>query len=697
MTKLHTLQVTQFEGFIPTLIAYLVTQTCCFKSGRLAQFVHCWQRLTSDTEILQMVSGQYIEFDTKPCQTRPPAVKRFSAEENAIISKEVANLLKKAVVVETSHEPGEFISSVFVRPKKDGSHRMILNLKNLNKHVQYNHFKMDTLQSVISLITPNCYMASVDLKDAYYSVPIAVSDQKYLKFTCFPNGLAFCPRKFTKLMKPAYSVLRQLGHINSPYIDDSYLQGGSYEECLANVLDTVKMFLSLGFILHPQKSVFIPTQKLVFLGFVLDSVQMKIYLTNEKVDKLKSICTKLIKAKETTIREVSRALGYMVSSFPGVMYGPLYFRQLEREKTLALRYSKGDYDACMVVSDKAGSELLWWNTHLEASYNIISHGEPTVVMSTDASSTGWGCALHDTSTGGHWTAEEARNHINYLELLAIYLALKSFSSIINGQHVKVMVDNMTALSDVNHMGTSSSEKRNDLAKEIWLWCAQRNIWLTAVHIPGVENVEADKQSRRSHSQLEWTLDRTIFRDCINAAKVEPNIDLFASRINHQLQPYVSWHPDPGAVAIDAFHLSWKQYVPYMFPPFSLISRVLQKIQQEKVQGIIIVPKWPTQTWWPVLMRMLVDNPVLLPKRKKLLFLPSSPEKIHPLYPKLELLMCHLSGDHLKAKEFRQKLPESLCSPGDRAPQPSTKLTTRSGNHSAVDGKLIPFRPLYRMA
>ena len=285
------LQVTQFEDFIPTLIAYLVAQTSCFKSGRLEKFTHCWQKITSDTEILQMVSGQYIEFDTKPCQTHPPALKCFSAAENDIISKEVANLLQKAVIVETSHEPGEFISSIFVRPKKDGSHRMILNLKNLNKHVQYNHFKMDTLQSVISLMTPNCFMASVDLKDAYYSVPIAAAHQKYLKFewggklyqfTCFPNGLAFCPRKFTKLMKPAYAVLRQLGHINSPYIDDSYLQGGSYEECLANVLDTVKMFLSLGFILHPHKSVFTPTQKLVFLGFVLDSVQMKIYLTNEK-------------------------------------------------------------------------------------------------------------------------------------------------------------------------------------------------------------------------------------------------------------------------------------------------------------------------------------------------------------------------------------------------------------------------------
>ena len=293
MSKLQMLQVTQFEDFIPILIAYLVAQTSCFKSGRLEKFTHCWQKITSDTEILQMVSGQYIEFDTKPCQTHPPALKCFSAAENDIISTEVANLLQKAVIVETSHEPGEFISSIFVRPKKDGSHRMILNLKNLNKHVQYNHFKMDTLQSVISLMTPNCFMASVDLKDAYYSVPIAAAHQKYLKFewggklyqfTCFPNGLAFCPRKFTKLMKPAYAVLRQLGHINSPYIDDSYLQGGSYEECLGNVLDTVKMFLSLGFILHPHKSVFTPTQKLVFWGFVLDSVQMKIYLTNEKID-----------------------------------------------------------------------------------------------------------------------------------------------------------------------------------------------------------------------------------------------------------------------------------------------------------------------------------------------------------------------------------------------------------------------------
>ena len=187
-----------------------------------------------------------------------------------------------------------------------------------------------------------------------------------------------------------------------------------------------------------------------------------------------------------------------------------------------------------------------------------------------------------------------------------------------------------------------------------------------------------------------------FKDCISVLNVLPTIHLFASKISHQLPNYVSWRPDPGAVAIDAFHLSWKERVPYMFTPFSLISRGLQKIQRENVQGVIVVPKWPTQTWWPVLMQMLTDNPTLLPNRKTLLTVPGNPAKIHPLYPKLELLMCHLSGDPLKAKEFRRKFQGLSYSPGGLVLQANAKLTTKSGNCSAVNGTLIHFKPLYKM-
>ena len=82
----------------------------------------------------------------------------------------------------TEHAVGDFLSTIFVRPKKDGSYRMILNLKPLNEFVSYYHFKMDTIYTTLKLMRPGCFMASVDLKDAYYSVPVAKEDRKYLKF-----------------------------------------------------------------------------------------------------------------------------------------------------------------------------------------------------------------------------------------------------------------------------------------------------------------------------------------------------------------------------------------------------------------------------------------------------------------------------------------------------------------------------------
>ena len=137
-------------------------------------------------------------------------------------------------------------------------------------------------------------MASIDIKDTYYSV---TKSQKYLKFkygsnlyqfTCFPNGLSFCPRKFTKIMKAPLSTLHSSGHLISGYIDDFFLINEAYQGCIETVNATVNLFDSLGFVIHPAKSVFVPPQQLIFLGFLIDSVQMRVYLTNEKVAKTKA-------------------------------------------------------------------------------------------------------------------------------------------------------------------------------------------------------------------------------------------------------------------------------------------------------------------------------------------------------------------------------------------------------------------------
>ena len=107
------------------------------------------------------------------------------------------------------------------------------------------------------------------------------------EFTCMPNGLSPAPRMFTKLLKPVFSTLRKLGHANVVYIDDSLLQGATVENCSLNVNDTACLLDSLGFTVHPEKSVFKPSQSITFLGFILNSLSMTIRLTEEKASKIK--------------------------------------------------------------------------------------------------------------------------------------------------------------------------------------------------------------------------------------------------------------------------------------------------------------------------------------------------------------------------------------------------------------------------
>ena len=116
--------------------------------------------------------------------------------------------------------------------------------------IPYIHFKMETLQSVLSPITPGCYLASLDLKDAYYSVPIHPDYTKFLKFIwknqlykflVLPNCLCCGPRKFTKLTKPPIATIILDGHIIAIYIDDLINVGLIFDQCVENVIASIKL------------------------------------------------------------------------------------------------------------------------------------------------------------------------------------------------------------------------------------------------------------------------------------------------------------------------------------------------------------------------------------------------------------------------------------------------------------------------
>ena len=101
--------------------------------------------------------------------------------ETEIVDAEISKLLSEGVIVNTTREPNYYGFRIFTRTKKDGNYRMILNLKTFNEFLKFKHCKLESIEDALDLITEGCYFGSVDLKDAYYSIPIHENYQKYLK------------------------------------------------------------------------------------------------------------------------------------------------------------------------------------------------------------------------------------------------------------------------------------------------------------------------------------------------------------------------------------------------------------------------------------------------------------------------------------------------------------------------------------
>ena len=126
---------------------------------------------------------------------------------------------------------------------KDGTFHTTLNLKYLNEFVEYKHFKMKSLEDVFKIIKKDVWMASVDLKDAFFTIPVHILHQKYFKFEWFnqfykflgmPNGYSDAMRIFTKILKPVFRYVRKQGHLSIVFVDDSYLKPDTEQECIKN-------------------------------------------------------------------------------------------------------------------------------------------------------------------------------------------------------------------------------------------------------------------------------------------------------------------------------------------------------------------------------------------------------------------------------------------------------------------------------
>ncbi|XP_076236334.1 uncharacterized protein LOC143180473 [Calliopsis andreniformis] len=476
---------------------------------------------TLETVVLQWILGYKIPFASRPWQNIISKEPLWSNRELVQVSECLNLLLLKGVVGRCKPLVNQFISGIFLISKPDGSSRLILNLKQVNKFIKTSHFKLEDLRTSSDLMFQNCFMATLDLKEAYYLIPIAESSKKFLRFNfqgklfefnCLPFGLNTAPYVFTKLMRPVISYLRKQDITSVIYLDDILLVGDLCQWCK------------------------------------IHSERMTIRLPQDKENSLLEYTDKFINKEECKIRELASLI--------------------------------------------------------------------------DASLSGWGAYCNNKTAHGFWQKEERNQHINYLELLAAFFSLKCFATDLKDCNILLKIDNTTAISYINRMGGIQFKVLSKLSKEIWKCCESRNIWIFASYVRSRENVIADIESRR----------------------LEPETE-FEFRSNTKCHKYVSWRKDPESIAIDAFTIEWLPWFFYAFPPFAIILKVLRKIRSEGARGIIVVPYWPSQVWFPLCMAMFESKPIILSPNFNLLR--SRNREPHPLWPQLSLVTGISSNKPLK--------------------------------------------------
>ncbi|KAF7254319.1 Type III pantothenate kinase [Varanus komodoensis] len=209
------------------------------------------------------------------------------------------------------------------------------------------------------------------------------------------------------------------------------------------------------------------------------------------------------------------------------------------------------------------------------------------------------------------------NHINFLELLAVFKALRYFEDILHHQIVQITSDSIATIVYLNKQGGTKSPTLARLSMKIWDWCIWRHITLMAVHLASVDNVQADLLSRHMFTSHEWELDPRT-RNHLFRCWGFPDMDLFATQQNRVCEAYCSRAGIGHASLGDAFMIPWNNMNFYAFPPIPLLMQVIAKIVYDQVSGMLVAPWWPRQTWFAKLLDI---------SRGEFLHLPSLPYRI----------------------------------------------------------------------
>ena len=260
-------------------------------------------------------------------------------EKHGFLQDCVVQMLQKDAIyhLKDCTTPG-FSSRLFLVPKPGKKWRPVIDLSVLNSYMHVPTFKMETAEIIRNSLTKNEWVVSIDLKDAYFHVPIHPDSQHLLRFhvdnrtyqfKALPFGLATAPLEFTRIVKEAKLVLQSRGIRVHQYLDDWLLRASSQHQCMSQTKELLHTVQELGFVINFEKSELVPTQKIDFLGYHFDLLRGKVFPTLKKLKILAKAVQDMEVVSQTTPRLLMSLIGVLASLEKTIPMGRLHMRPFQ--------------------------------------------------------------------------------------------------------------------------------------------------------------------------------------------------------------------------------------------------------------------------------------------------------------------------------------------------------------------------------
>ena len=466
--------------------------------------------------ILTGLQNGFDIIDSDACPAVVECENHMSARPGSPYYKEAtAQVLKE---IEMGHykvvsDPPDIISPIAVIPKPDGGVRLIHDCSRPDGLAVNDYCTSDWKQKfakvddAAKLVTPGCFMAKVDLKQAYRSVPISKHSQQvtglkwqfgnnivYLQDTrlCFGSKLA--PGIFHRLTQAVKRMLKRRGlKATVVYLDDFFIKAETFADCIFALNTLVFLLRKLGFQINWNKVVD-PTKKLIFLGIEIDSVDMCLRLPDDKLSQVRQELSRFAARKRASKKQLQSLAGKLNFCASVVYGGRVYSRRIID----ALNRLKADNHKVMLCGS-IKADITWWQSFM-ANFNgksMLLDTIPVKSVFTDSCNLAAGGFFEGDWFYCNWECDwplVSKLHINSKEILAVFLAVCRWAPYWQNKRIYIQSDNMFTVHTINR-GTSRNPFLMACLRVLFWLSATFNFHITARYIPGLTNTLADGISR----------------------------------------------------------------------------------------------------------------------------------------------------------------------------------------------------------